>query len=104
MTLRVVQIAAGILFALVGVVVIGAALAVLVLAKGVTAWGVALVAVGAILMFLGGVLIPNSGVEDGAKKVSVFVTPLLPFFPAFGGRRATDPPAPVAPPPPKEGP
>lgn len=98
MTMRIVQTVMGVLFAVIGAVVIVAALAVLILAKGVTMWGVVLVAVGALVLFLGGVLIPGSHVADGAVTASAIVGPYVTRF-MPGGRRATDPPIvePVAP-------
>lgn len=90
MTMRIVQTAMGIIFAIIGAVVITAAVAVLVLAKGVTMWGVILVVVGALIMFLGGVMVPHSGVADGAATLGTIVQPYLRYLP--GGRRVTDPP------------
>lgn len=82
----------GLLFALLGIGVITCAGIVVVTSKTVTVWAIVLVVIGALILFWGGVIVPNSGVEDGAKKLTVFVGPFLPYLP--GGRRASDPPLP----------
>lgn len=88
---KLLQAIVGILIAVIGLGIIIAASATIILAKAVTMWAVIFLAIGAMFLFWGGVMIPNSGVEDGAHKLSIFVGPLLDYLP--GGRRKTDPPS-----------
>lgn len=85
---RFAQTLIGIVFGLLGIFVTCAALYIMFLAKAPTMWGVILALCGLGVLFWGGVIVPNSGVEDGGKKLTVLVGPLLPLLP--GGRRMTD--------------
>ena len=89
---KLVQAIIGVVIGVAGFLIMGAACATIILAKAVTMWAVVFLCVGAGLLFWGGAMVPNSGVEDGAHKLTVFVSPWLDYLP--GGRRRTDPPAP----------
>jgi len=89
---RVVQTSVGLFLGLFGVVLAFGTLGVMFVSRAITMWGGILALAGVIVAFLGGVIVPNSGVEEGTHKLTILINPFLDLLP--GGRRRSDPPCP----------